>query len=161
VSLHNFIPYSESYLINKEGEYNLQGISINGYASFHDFVLGEERGKNIIYIISDGETKAVHLGDIGCVPDKEIMQKLTGATILFLPVGGKYTVDADVAKLIADEVNPKYIFPMHYKTDKIDFDIENEDKYLALYNDTQILRIKNQNFNIEGDTEKKIVIFEI
>jgi len=158
---HNYVPFCESLVINEEGRFSIKDISVNGYTSFHDSVNGSDRGKNIIYTISDGTTQAVHMGDIGCMPDEKIMQKIIGCSMLFLPVGGKYTVDAALAKRIADVVNPSCIFPMHYKTEKIDFDIDTADDYLKLYTNEIILHIKNKEFTIDDNTEQKIVIFEI
>src|SRR3989344_7397522 len=38
-------------VINGPGEYEIEGISILGYSSFHDDQKGQKRGKNIIYVI--------------------------------------------------------------------------------------------------------------
>ena len=50
--------------------------------------------------------------------------------ILLLPVGGFYTIDAEVATRVCDQLKPKVIIPMHFKTDKCGFPIADVDEFL-------------------------------
>ena len=52
---------------------------------------------------------------------------------LLVPVGGKYTIDAEVAKEYVDRLMPSVIIPMHYKTDDIDLDIDGVDTFLDYF----------------------------
>lgn len=42
---------------------------------------------------------------------------LGSADIVMLPVGGYYTMDANMAKQVADVLHARVILPMHYKTE--------------------------------------------
>ncbi len=105
------------FIINASGEYEVSGISIFGYPSFHDEADGKERGSNIVYtIVIDGVT-IVHLGDLGHELSDSFIEKLGNVDVLLCPVGGHYTINSKVAVNLIQEVEPSYIIPMHFKTD--------------------------------------------
>jgi L-ascorbate metabolism protein UlaG (beta-lactamase superfamily) len=119
------------FVITTAGEYDVQGIMVEGVESYHDEKQGAERGKNIIYRIEVEDITIVHLGDLGHVLDDKQLEKLVGADILLVPVGGKYTIDAKKAVEVVSQVEPRIVIPMHYKISglKID-DIENVEKFV-------------------------------
>ena len=86
-------------------------------ASWHDDQEGKLRGPNTIFVItaSDGE-KLVHLGDLGHFPNEEQLAAISGADYLLIPVGGYYTIDAEMAVKICEACKPRVIIPMHYRT---------------------------------------------
>ena len=85
--------------------------------SFHDDQGGALRGPNTIFVItSKGGEKLVHLGDLGHFPNEEQLKKISDADYLLIPVGGYYTIDANMAVKICEAANPKCIIPMHYLT---------------------------------------------
>ncbi len=92
-------------------------------ASFHDDQEGALRGNNLIHILDDGACRVAHLGDLGCHPTPEQMEKLRGVTALLIPVGGHYTIDAKQAHALAEELAPVVVIPMHYRTEKFGFDV--------------------------------------
>ena len=49
--------------------------------------------------------------------------------LLFLPIGGGPTIDAEHAAEIAARLEPRWIVPMHYRTPRIDF-LETADAFL-------------------------------
>ena len=88
--------------------------------SFHDDAGGALRGPNTIFVISSRETgeKLVHLGDLGHFPDGSQLAAISDADYLLIPVGGYYTIDAEMAVKICEAARPKCIIPMHYRTAK-------------------------------------------
>lgn len=91
--------------------------------SYHDDVQGTKRGKNIIHKISYNGVNAVHFGDIGCIPDNNIISAVRHADAIMIPVGGHYTVDATSAKKIADLTEAKIVIPMHYRSNAFGFSV--------------------------------------
>ena len=57
-----------------------------------------------------------HLGDQGVLLTQAQVDALGKIDVLMLPVGGFYTIDAAAARKIVDQVNPRVVIPMHYKT---------------------------------------------
>jgi L-ascorbate metabolism protein UlaG (beta-lactamase superfamily) len=49
---------------------------------------------------------------------------------LMVPVGGGFTLDAAGATEVTNQLAPKIVFPMHYKTDRIAFPIDTADAFL-------------------------------
>ena len=92
------------------------GFEIEEVPSFHDDAGGTLRGPNTIFVISKNGEKLVHLGDLGHFPNEEQLAKITGADYLLVPVGGYYTIDAEMAARICEAAKPKWIIPMHYRT---------------------------------------------
>ncbi len=91
--------------------------------SFHDENGGAERGENVIRILSDGEYRIAHAGDIGCFPTEEQMTQLMGIDVFLVPVGGYYTMEpADVRKLV-EEIKPCVTVPMHYRGEGFGLDV--------------------------------------
>lgn len=106
------------WIVNAAGEYEVAGISVFGYPSFHDDKEGEERGRNIVYSIVIDGINVVHLGDLGHELSDSFIEKLGNVGILLCPVGGVFTMDADKATEVIQAIEPSYIIPMHYKTPK-------------------------------------------
>ena len=86
--------------------------------SFHDDREGALRGPNTIFVITSKQSgeKLVHLGDLGHFPNDEQMAVISDADYLLVPVGGYYTIDAEMAVKICEACRPKCIIPMHYRT---------------------------------------------
>ncbi len=101
-------------IVPGECEFDIKEVS-----SFHDDAGGALRGPNTIFVITSttGE-KLVHLGDLGHFPNEEQLKAISGADYLLIPVGGYYTIDAEMAIKICKAAEPKYIIPMHYRTEK-------------------------------------------
>lgn len=106
-------------------------IKIYNIPSYHDNLKGAQRGKNSIIVIEAEGLKLTHMGDIGHLLTKNELNKLKDVDILFIPVGGFYTIDVkDVVNLIKD-LKPKIVIPMHYKTEyTIDWPISPLDNFL-------------------------------
>ena len=103
------------FIIGNPGEYEVQGIFIKGISSFHDEVEGKERGLNTIYTIEAEGIRLCHLGDIGqkeLTPDQ--LEAIGDVDVLFVPVGGVYTIAAKEAANIISQLEPKIAVPMHY-----------------------------------------------
>lgn len=82
---------------------------------FHDDQHGALRGENRIHIVSDGAVRVAHLGDLGHIPDAEVIETLRGVDALLLPVGGYYTIDGKTANRLCRLIEPRVIIPMHYR----------------------------------------------
>jgi len=120
-----------AFIIGEPGEYEIKGVPITGIESFHDDQNGKERGKNTIYKFEVEEIKLAHLGDFG---EKEIrsetLDELGDIDILFIPVGGVYTIDAEGAEKIIRQIEPRIVIPMHYKIPGLTVKLAPVDEFL-------------------------------
>lgn len=109
------------------------GFKIEEVPSFHDDANGTLRGSNTIFVISKNGEKLVHLGDLGHFPNDEQLVAISDADYLLIPVGGHYTIDAEMAVKICEAAQPKCIVPMHYRTENSGYpEIATIDEFLEL-----------------------------
>lgn len=105
--------------------------------SFHDDVRGADRGRNAMWLIEADGVRILHAGDLG--QSTLIEQQLAAIgdlDILLLPVGGVYTIDGQQAAEIVSQLNPRYVVPIHYKTDDLRIGLEPIDGFLAALPDS-------------------------
>ena len=86
-------------------------------ASERDAAAGTERGSNTIFAFVLDRVRIAHLGDFGQRELRGDQGNAIGPVdLLFVPVGGGPTIDADQAAAIVDRPRPRWIVPMHYRT---------------------------------------------
>ena len=117
--------------IDKPGLYEEKGIKIDAISTYHDQSKGKERGDNLVFIIETDNLRVSHMGDLGHIIERGIIDEIGRIDVLLLPVGGFYTIDANEASRVIDEIKPSVIIPMHFKTDKCDFPIATLDDFIA------------------------------
>lgn len=108
--------HEKPFIIDALGEYEVSGISVFGYPTFHDASQGTERGNNNIFVINMDDINVAHLGDLGHVLDEKTIENMGTIDVLLCPVGGIFTIDPKTAVEVIRSIEPSYIIPMHYKT---------------------------------------------
>jgi L-ascorbate metabolism protein UlaG (beta-lactamase superfamily) len=104
------------YVITAPGEYEISGVGVFGWSSFHDDQEGKEHGKNTMYTIMIDRVSVCHLGDLGGPLTNEQVEGLGVIDVLLVPVGGVYTIDTEVAAQVVGQLTPSFVIPMHYRT---------------------------------------------
>jgi L-ascorbate metabolism protein UlaG (beta-lactamase superfamily) len=105
------------------GEYEIAGVSVMGYKTYHDNKKGEERGKNTVYIIEAEGLRVAHMGDLGHTLSDSLLEEIGDIDVLILPVGGFYTIGAKEAVEIVNKIEPYFVIPMHYQTEGLTEDL--------------------------------------
>lgn len=113
-------------IIDGPGEYEINEVSIIGLQTFHDNKKGSELGKNTIYVIEMDGVRLLHLGDLGHKLDDDVIKEIGSIDVLFIPVGGAYTIDAKTAVEVYKQIGPSIVIPMHYKPERVDNEILNK-----------------------------------
>lgn len=107
---------NDPFIVDSVGEYEIKKITVRGINSYRDNKKGEERGFNTIYAIEMEDMRICHLGDFGQEGFFNSQLEEIGQTdILFIPVGGIFTIDWKLAGTIISQIEPRIIIPMHYK----------------------------------------------
>jgi len=120
----------EFKVIKGPGEYELKETFITGIATWHDADQGQKLGKNTVYLLELDSITLCHLGDLGHLPDSELIEDMGDIDVLFLPVGGISTIGGSTAAEIVRRLTPKVAIPMHYKTPALKKELEPVDKFL-------------------------------
>lgn len=124
----------EPFVLEGPGEVEKEDIVIEGISSYHDNRLGHDRGFNTIYKIQSEDLTICHLGDLGeKMLKEETLEKLSEIDILLVPVGGIYTIDAEEAISIINQIEPKIVIPMHYRLNNLKLKLEPLDKFLKAF----------------------------
>ena len=132
---HNDHNYTEAVsglpvIVNSPGTYKIKGIPITGVGTYHDELQGEKRGGNIVFIFEMDDLKICHLGALGHVLTREQAERIGCPDILLIPVGGTFTIDATAAEEVINQLEPKLIIPMHFKTKDVSLPIAPVDDFL-------------------------------
>jgi L-ascorbate metabolism protein UlaG (beta-lactamase superfamily) len=99
-------------------------------ASEHDDTAGTQRGPNTIFCFSLDGVRICHMGDFGQSGLREEQARAIGEVdLLFVPVGGGFTVGAEQAALVVQRLTPRWVVPMHYRTPRIGF-LETAEEFL-------------------------------
>ncbi len=106
-----------------EGVHKIWGVRITAIPTFHDPSQGTERGRNLVFVIEADGLKVVHLGDLGHLLDREVIAQIGKTDVLMLPVGGFFTIDAEAATRVMNDIKPSVAIPMHFKTEKVELPI--------------------------------------
>lgn len=164
---HEHGDHNYSKGVKLTGKADEKKFSFHRIQTFHDDARGRKRGNSFITVLETGGMKLIHFGDLGCpldTPDmisEEDRTLLNDADVILIPVGGYYTIDADLAAQTAAEVAPKRIIPMHYRTGKWGLpEISTVDGFLSHYDEKDILRVGLPEIVIKpGDeTEGKVIV---
>lgn len=116
------------------GEFAIDRFKIKGFPTYHDKSGGKQRGANTVYKICIEGINLLHMGDLGHVPSPEQYLQLGQVDLLLLPVGGVYTVDAQEAYQIVQDINPKVIIPMHFNTPHLSFELDPLEQFTCKFN---------------------------
>lgn len=144
-------------IIREPGEHSIQGVEILLLPVWHDDSQGRKRGVNHLMKFRLAGLNFLHCGDLGHFPGEDIMTRLDNIDVLFLPVGGFFTIAAETAYRLVQQLSPRLVFPMHYSTPAIDFPIDPVDNFLKIAGD--FVRISDHTFTVsEADLRQQNII---
>lgn len=93
-------------------------IRIRTVRTYHDDQQGAQRGRNAVFVYDIAGIRIAHLGDLGHQLDAGQLAAIGPVDALMAPVGGTFTIDAAGATAVTLALQPKMVFPMHYRTDR-------------------------------------------
>lgn len=150
-----FDPYQEGSVpgLNK---LHLKGNLVLCSHDHDDHHLGSHRGKNTIHILTYENMKVVHMGDIGCMIDD--LSKIKNCDVLMIPIGGYYTIDTKEALEYNNQIQPRIVIPMHYRSGDMGYDVLSTNEEF-IKNRKDICYVKDV-IEVDQETRKQTVIFE-
>ncbi|TSC71934.1 MAG: hypothetical protein G01um101438_820 [Parcubacteria group bacterium Gr01-1014_38] len=122
------------FVINHPGEFEVKGVFVQGFPASR----GEEEGSSAgvdgpkrlagerghpkngtreptLFTFDSEDLRLAHLGDLRAVPSNDVLEKIDGVDILFLPVGGGDTLDPEAAMRVVNAIEPRVVVPMHFR----------------------------------------------
>ncbi len=154
----------EPFVVQGPGEYEIGGVFVYGWLSWHDNKKGEERGKNTIYNINFDGLKICHLGDLGHMLGDKILEEISGVDVLMFPAGNESTISPKEAIELIEKIDPKIAIPMHFRTpahstayDKY----STVDDFIAQWNRKVITEDKLNTDQVDEQEECQLVVLKI
>lgn len=136
-------------VVKGSGTKTVKGIQFKGIATYHDTSQGQQRGTNIVFCFTVDDMKLCHLGDLGHVLSPEQVTEIGAVDIIFIPVGGFFTIDASTASHVCNQLKPKVVIPMHFKTPKCAYPIDDVEDFLK--GKRNVRRVGSSEIDLEQD----------
>lgn len=92
------------------------GVRVRFVPTAHDPHGGRYLGDSRAVVLDAPEGRVVHCGDLGEIPGDATLARLAAPDLLFVPVGGGYTLDAAEAWRLVELLKPRLVVPIHYRT---------------------------------------------
>jgi L-ascorbate metabolism protein UlaG (beta-lactamase superfamily) len=105
------------------GTRQIDDIPIRGVATFHDDSEGSKRGRNSVYVVDFQDVAFCHLGDLGHGLSSSQVNEIGSVDVLFIPVGGFFTISPEQARDVMESLKPRITVPMHYRAPNIQYTI--------------------------------------
>jgi L-ascorbate metabolism protein UlaG (beta-lactamase superfamily) len=125
------------------GRFECKGMNFHGYATFHDQENGKLRGFNTMYAFQMDGISICHCGDLGDIPSDNVIKAVKGVNILFLPVGGVYTMENDQLKEFIELISPQVVVPMHYRVGGLTIPVASLDSFLSMIPEDNVVYVGN------------------
>ncbi|HNR66284.1 MAG TPA: MBL fold metallo-hydrolase [Atribacterota bacterium] len=132
-------------------------IIFKGITSYHDSVFGKYRGNNTIFLIKSDQLTLCHLGDLGHLLEVAQLEEINKVDILFVPVGGYYTLNHTQADQVIEQIKPSIVLPMHYKTDAIKWSIDPLSFFLDKKQNIKIIGANSFDIEVESLPEQTTI----
>ena len=111
----------KAFAIDSPGEYEVKEIFIYGL---------EAEGGRLIYLIETENMRLVHLGGLSQTRlTPEQLERLEGADVLFIPVGGGNSLTAKQAAELVGQLEPRMVIPMNYKMPGVKLKLDSVDDF--------------------------------
>lgn len=131
-------------VFNRDIDTSSNGIRVTGTRAYHDDSSGDKRGEVVLFKFSVDGVNFCHLGDLGHVLDKEIVEQLGAIDVLFIPVGNVFTIGPEKAWRVISEIRPRVAVPMHYRIGGLSLSIKPIDPFLAEADSDKVVRVGNE-----------------
>jgi L-ascorbate metabolism protein UlaG (beta-lactamase superfamily) len=119
-----------AYEVRGPGEYEVAGVSVIGLPTYHDDQKGAKRGRNTVYLIEIDDVRICHLGDLGHKLDDGEAEAVSAPDVLLVPVGGRATMNGELAAEVVRQLEPRYVVPMHYAIPGLKVELDTVDRFL-------------------------------
>lgn len=119
-------------VITEPGRHTYKGLTVRGIPAFHDDQEGSKRGDITIFQFDIDDICFTFASDLGHTLEGSMLRRFNPTQVLFIPVGGTFTLDGEGARSVVEALRPQVIIPMHYKYGSLTFNLEPVDSFLEL-----------------------------
>lgn len=131
-------------IMAKNGLFDVKGLTIEGLSTYHDYSGGTELGMNTMYLFEMDGMTVCHCGDLGCIPDEDVISRIRGVDFLLIPTGEVCTMCMDDVRHFIELVNPNIIIPMSYRVGGLTLPLSTIDDFLQMIPEDAVDYIGNE-----------------
>ena len=108
--------------MNKGGCYHTQDVRVSMTQAQHSSSISEDgqliyAGEPAGFVVRQPDGRALyHAGDTNVFSDMQLIRRLYGPELAFLPIGDLFTMGPTEAALACEFLRPNIVIPMHYGT---------------------------------------------
>lgn len=139
-----------------------RGIRFEAVRVFETAARRPEDEVTVVHFRAEG-LHVVFLGDLGHPLTAEEVAPLLGAHVVLAAAGGPPTIGLTDLPPLLDAIGPRLIFPMHYKTPKINLNIQPVERFLEHLPGVAVDRPGSPTFEVRLDTlpdRPRVVVLE-
>lgn len=122
----------EPFVIDHAGEFEVKNIFLQGLSStdakrnsatpdadMHGraAAVATNGVQTTVFTFDVEDMRLAHLGNMSHRLTGEVLERLSGVDVLFVPVGGGTVLDAEAAAAIVNDIEPRVVIPMHFNHD--------------------------------------------
>jgi len=111
------------------GEYEYNGVTARGVMTPLSEDMPQQQ-RNVAYTIEIDGISICHLGDISSPLTTRQVDDLKPVDLLFVPIGGRCTLDIDQVYQTLQDLDPKIVIPMHYETIGVKVELDGLDPFV-------------------------------
>ncbi len=135
------------------------------FEAIHVFETPERKPEDEVTIVHfrTQDLRVVFLGDLGHPLTAKEVAPLRGAEVVLAAAGGPPTIDFPDIPPLLDAIGPRLVLPMHYKTPKINLNIQPLERFLEALPGDPVVRTGTSSLEIVRDTlppGRTIVVLE-
>lgn len=134
----------EYVTVRERGDREVSGVKVCGIEAAHDEAGGAKRGKVIMFRFEMEGISFLHCGDLGHFLTPSQLKAIGDVDVLFIPVGGTFTLDGKQARKVVQDIRPKVAVPMHYRYGGLALSIQTADAFLAGLPEQEVRRVGNE-----------------
>ena len=137
----------------------MNGLKVRGVVTYHDTSEGESRGGNIAFVFELEGVTFCHLGDLGHLLTPAQVERIGPVDVLFVPVGGVFTIDAKGAWEVVGLLRPDIVVPMHYRVGGLSLSINDITPFLEGADPDCVIKVGNEIEFSKADLEDEQLVW--
>ena len=162
----------DTRVLSEPGSYNIKGINLQGITMDHDRIGGRRFGRNVAWKWKQSGIFVLHLGG-AAAPINASQRILMGRPdVLILPIGGNVqgsdpmqakSYSPAEAQAIVQELNPRIVIPVHYRTDKSSkaCQLASVDEFLALMPKDSVKKLEGSILEISANNLPQTTVVRV
>lgn len=160
---HSYVEaVKDAFVVDGPGEYEVAGVTVYGFPTFHDHDGGATRGRNTVYVVEVDDVRICHLGDLGHKLNEDHLDEIGTIDVLLAPAGGGTSLDAEGAAAVVRQIEPRVVVPMHYGIPGLKKQLDGVDRFLKEMGATEVEPLNRLSVQATtGETETtRVVVLE-